>query len=364
MPGTTTVTPVLLKFDKTLGEELLKDIRTNCSALVVHEKNLWIGGDEGTFVDRLTREPTGNFGQHRRFDLRPLLGLVSGDKTEVDIEGLDVDGGYLWVVGSHSLKRKKADDKKSAADNFTRLADVTLDPNRLTLGRVPLKKNGSDFEPTDRASTLTAARLKGDARGNLLTQALESDPHIGPFVPRFANGKLVGIPSKDNGLDVEGLAASGNRVFVGLRGPVLRGWSVVLELLVSEAAAGVLALQAIGPAGAPYRKHFLDLDGLGVRDLAIDGKDLYILAGPTMDLDGPVFIYRWGKALDHTSNALVFGKDLEKKVTVPFGENADHAEGMSLVDLPLSAMVCYDSPSKDRVKGDDKDGVQVDIFRL
>lgn len=43
----------------------------------------------------------------------------------------------------------------------------------------------------------------------------------------------------------------------------------------------------------PYRKHVLDLDGLGVRDLCPSGDDLLVLAGPTMDLDGPVRIYRW-----------------------------------------------------------------------
>ena len=40
--------------------------------------------------------PTGDFGSHQRFDLEPLLKLPDGTKGEIDIEGLDVDGGYLW----------------------------------------------------------------------------------------------------------------------------------------------------------------------------------------------------------------------------------------------------------------------------
>ena len=43
----------------------------------------------------------------------------------------------------------------------------------------------------------------------------------------------------------------------------------------------------------PFVKHFLDLGGLGVRDLSVDGDDLIVLAGPTMLLDGPVRLLRW-----------------------------------------------------------------------
>ena len=114
---------------------------------------------------------------------------------------------------------------------------------------------------------MTAARLQGDATGNLLTEALKKDRHVGRFVPRVLPDKSVeGIPSKDNGFDIEGLAVSGNRVFVGLRGPVLRGWSIILELRVKDASAGVLALESLGTAGEPYLKHLLPLDGLGVRE--------------------------------------------------------------------------------------------------
>ena len=48
----------------------------------------------------------------------------------------------------------------------------------------------------------------------------------------------------------------------------------------------MLRLREIGSHGLPYRKHLLELGGLGIRDLCVDGDDLLILAGPTMDLDG------------------------------------------------------------------------------
>jgi Protein of unknown function (DUF3616) len=213
---------------------------------------------------------------------------------------------------------------------------------------------------------LTVARLKGDAHGNLLTEALRKDDHIGPFVPRvLANGAVEGIPSKDNGLDVEGLAVSGNRVFLGLRGPVLRGWTVVIEIQVTAGAAGVLKLDAVGPSGAQIRRHFLQLEGLGVRDLVIHDTDLFVLAGPTMDLDGPVGIYRWSNALEQSSDSLTFMKDLKRVVSVPFGIGKDHAEGLTLVPgATLAGMVCYDSPDKARIEGARGEGVRADVFRL
>src|SRR4030095_377034 len=91
--------------------------------------------------------------------------------------------------------------------------------------------------------------------------------------------------SKDNGLDVEGLAVHGDTLYIGLRGPVLRGWACVLEVLPTTDDRDPTRLRvAAFSDGARYRKHLLDLGGLGVRDLCPDGDDLLVLAGPSMAL--------------------------------------------------------------------------------
>jgi hypothetical protein len=152
-------------------------------------------------------------------------------------------------------------------------------------------------------------------------------------------------------------------VFFGLRGPVLRGWAVVIELRISASSGDVLSLDPIGAAGEPYIKHFLQLDGLGVRELSIRDNDLLILAGPSMDLDGPVFIYRWKGALESKAESLTVREELIKVVTVPFGEKTDHAEGFTIVTRnPLSVLVSYDSPHPSRLDGADGSGVSADIF--
>ena len=145
--------------------------------------------------------------------------------------------------------------------------------NRQILVRLPVAD--VDGLPTPvRAVTVDGVRHRAAVLGGRdnLRDLLRRDEHLGPFLP---------IPGKDNGLDIEGIAVRGERVYLGLRGPVLRGWAFVLELrpYVDDDEPDRLRLRPFED-GQPYRKHVLDLDGLGVRDLCPAGDDLLVLAGP------------------------------------------------------------------------------------
>ena len=170
-------------------------------------------------------------------------------------------------------------------------------------------------------------------------------------------------PQKDNGFDVEGLAVSGNRVFLGLRGPVLRGWTVVIELRSANHPM-VLTLDPLGAAGEPYFKHFLQLDGLGVREMSIRDKDLLILAGPSMDLDGPVFIYRWKNALEPNAESLTCGGTDQRGPSAVRKRNRSRRGTRHRHSHPLSVLVSYDSPHSSRLDGTDGSGVTADIFEV
>ena len=63
-----------------------------------------------------------------------------------------------------------------------------------------------------------------------------------------------------------------------------------------EARGDQLRLVPLDDSGTLIRKHFLQLDGLGVRDLHFSGDDLYILAGPTMVLNGDIRVFKWPAA--------------------------------------------------------------------
>jgi hypothetical protein len=182
---------------------------------------------------------------------------------------------------------------------------------------------------------------------------LADDPHLEGFT------RSRPIPGKDNGIDFEGLAVAGDRVFIGLRGPVLRGWAVIVELEVGDGPA--IEPQPIGTGGRRYRKHLLDLRGLGVRDLCRHGEDLLVLAGPTMELDGRTAVFRWRHALTSQTEAVVHRDDLKCEIDVPFGKGEDRSEGITLLD-GKRVLVVYDTPADDRKTG--AHGIQADIFRL
>jgi len=362
---------VSLKFDPDLNQlREEKELRDGLSAVVKVGDTLWFANDEALRLERLSLKEKGvntgtyKYGKHTSFPLNQYLQLPApppsdpDDIEEADLEGLAYHDGYLWLVGSHSLKRKSPESDQSLEENFESLAKVTTDDNRFLLARIPLAEATltleSEVEQGDRK--LTAARLHGDEESSDLTVALAEDEHLKPFLT---------IPSKENGFDIEGLALVDDRIFIGLRGPVLRGWAVILEIEV-EVSSSMLTLKKIGPGDRLYRKHFLNLGGLGIRELEVWGSDLLILAGPTMELDGPVAIFQWKGGAQPNGESLVDRDGLKKIKSIPFGQEVDHAEGMTLFstdqdEIP-SVLIVYDSSSEERKTGNCS--LKADVFSL
>jgi hypothetical protein len=348
-----TKTP-LLKFDP--GQAALTQ---SLSAAVFIGDHLWVASDEQTSVERLATSDGITFGKHKSFQLGGVIALPAAGTNfdqEIDIEGLDFQDSHLWLVGSHSVKRKnvKVSDTDPDEKLINKLSKVEAEGNRFVLARIPLDKSEQELRQP-------ASQLAGGVKSNALIEAIrqaddgKGDPHLTRFLD---------IPGKDNGFDIEGLTVAGDRVFVGLRGPVLRGWAVVLELSIKVADSGALKLRALGDNGRRYRKHFLDLNGLGVRDLCVHQDDLLILAGPTMNLDGPTAIFKCRDLSTRKGDSFVRGKDLARIMEIPFGHLSDHAEGFAFVPdtQPRQILVVYDSPDKNRMK--DAGTIQVDVFEL
>jgi hypothetical protein len=139
------------------------------------------------------------------------------------------------------------------------------------------------------------AHLKLHSNKSKLKQWLQGDEHIGAYLD---------LPSKENGFDIEGIVAKGLRVWIGLRGPVLRQMGVVLELQFKLTDSGHLKGRRIdGKHG--YRKRLLPTKGQGIRDLAFDQDDILGLTGPTTAGDGAAEILRWHDAVACTRSAVV-----------------------------------------------------------
>jgi len=354
---------VLLRFDPGQRPAAEKKALFDLSSVSRVGPHLWLGADEGRGLDRLSAVGEGEFAKHAYFPLDGLLDLPGDD--EIDLEGLAHDGHYLWIAGSHSLKRDKPGDDGDDAERIARLADVERDDARWLLARIPVVPDPDTGDWAPHASVphpqdgtlLTARQLKSAKGGNQLVRALRDDEHLAPFLR---------IPSKENGFDVEGLAAADGRLYLGLRGPVLRGWAVVLSVEPRETAKpGRLKLRMLDDVGRRYRKHFLDLAGMGIRELSVHGDDLLILAGPTMALDGTIALWRWPGGARTTGDTITAPPQLERLFDVPHGPDCDRAEGLTLLDDDggkARALVVYDSPGKERLQG--ASGVWADVFTL
>lgn len=346
---------ILLSFEAK-ASEVIGDIS---AATFSPDGSLWLGSDEMLGVERLSPMGDRRYGKHKRFLLENYIELFNTD-DEVDIEGIDYYDGYLWLTGSHSTKRKKVKGKKDAKD-IERLATITTDLNRFILARIPII-NGELVKSCSPVGDkqLTAACLETTDKRNILFELLREDPHLKPFIN-------AGIPSKDNGLDIEGLVVRGNKLFLGLRGPVLRGWAIIIEIETELTKPGTLSFKKIGDDGEKYKKHFFDLNGLGIRELCIKDDDMMILAGPTMDLEGEMQIFCWRDALNNLDDVIHSQDkgDLDVLFDLPFIFGSDHAEGLALYSYLKkndSLMVLYDSPNEQRLRKDKQ--VFVDIFRL
>jgi hypothetical protein len=259
-------------------------------------------------------------------------------------------------VGSHSLRRRRYDDNRNPLRLVCRGRQSR---NAHVLGCLRLDGEGRP---------VAGQRLAFDAAEgrDALTQALAADRRIAPF---------LAIPGKDNGLDIEGIAARGERVLVGLRGPVLRGIALVIDLRLG-------GLDGDGPTltlGA-LRCRYLSLSGLAVRDLAVvhGSDDVLVLAGPTMDLAGPFYLYRWRNALGPEAsppgNAVTL-ETMEPLLWIRDGRpggprkdsnnGSDKPEGLDVQRHggQLLAWVAYDDPMAARI-GEQGTSTRLDGFLL
>jgi len=229
------------------------------SGITAHGPWVFVCPDEGTALDMLRRQSDDEYVHVAAFDLLP--DAPADKKSEIDMEGLASDGRYLYALGSHSLARREVKPQGSYQKNRQRMAsfgpddDKNRDSNRNRIFRLAFDGSGA-----------LTSREQISLRG-----LLQHDPILQRFVD---------IPSKENGIDIEGLAVRDGRLYLGFRGPVLR-----------ENFVPVLVLKFDRPD--EYELRFLHLNGRGVRDLATVDEGFLVIGGPMGDGVGSYLLYLW-----------------------------------------------------------------------
>jgi hypothetical protein len=235
-----------------------------------------------------------------------VLDVTGSALEEMDLEGIAVDGQTVFVLGSHSARRKKTDAGKAYTKNRAALmSSPEAQPARDVLLRFELDAAG-------KAGAIQRTSLRG-------------------FFDTTEPFKSFGaIASKENGIDAEGLAVRDQRLYIGFRGPVLRG-----------NFTPILRCRFGSPIGDP-EVLFVNLGGRGVRDLARVEGGLIILAGPVGEGPGTYQLYLWdgrdgvsgtGAPTSTTSTGLRLIGDLPlspSKSGVP--EDSAKPEGVTLIE--------------------------------
>ncbi|UCI06429.1 DUF3616 domain-containing protein [Mesorhizobium sp. B1-1-8] len=284
------------------GARGLGDVISNMSGIAIDREFAWTVSDEGRTFECLAITGA-NFvldAQYRLDDFFP--GLPAGN--EADLESVDVFGGRLWLCGSHCRVRREPKLAGTLDSGFKRR------PSRHLLGSIELGGSGRPKRGTGRALPYTGA--------DCLRRRLRENPYLSGF---------LNLPSKENGLDIEGLTLLPKRLLLGLRGPVIDSHAIVVSLPRKA---------ALLPADGGPHLHLLDLKGLGVRDLARDGETVLLLAGPVTGADGPFRLHRW-----RPSDA---GRVETAELLYEWPMSHDHPEGLCpfAIDGRPGILVVYD----------------------
>ncbi|WP_178861696.1 DUF3616 domain-containing protein [Thiomicrorhabdus cannonii] len=225
----------------------------NISGLVVTERFAVVATDEGNAL-QILKNHNGNYAVKKN-------GVVhlTDNSAELDLEGLAWQAPYLYAIGSHSRKRKKIDIDASDKDNLNRLSRIIHEPSRHQLFQIELMNN---------------AEVK-QIRATSLDKWIAQEPILAPF---------SALPSKENGIDIEGIAVDGEKLYVGFRGPVLRGNLTPILQFKLDSQTFSLAKQQL---------KLLNLGGLGIRDMAANQGKLWLLTGPVNETPYLFQLFSW-----------------------------------------------------------------------
>lgn len=228
---------------------------------------LVVGSDEGHVIQVLQNVGKDSYELIHKYSIPDgaLVERIKKEKPERDIEGISASGNTVYIIGSHSRKRSKVErdnpEGRSKEENSKRLGGKKSNKKEKSRRVLYSMKLGDNGELVGQITTGSLWDYLSDHR---------------PFK------EFTKIPSKENGIDIEGIAVQGNSLFVGFRGPVLReNWVPILVVEKDE----------------PYSVseiRYVQLDGLGIRDMVAVNDDMFLLlGGPVGDVPKAYHLYSW-----------------------------------------------------------------------
>jgi len=285
----------------------------NISGVAVRGDFLILGSDEGAAIQVLKRN-----GLKAYLSDATQVIVLDNSGDEVDIEGIAAGEKYVYVVGSHSRKRKKVKKSKSSKKNHERLATTKSEPSREQLFQLQLDADG---------------KLVKDSIKKLTLRDIFADhPVLALFQP---------IPSKENGIDIEGIAVNekNNEIYIGFRGPVLRGnFTPVMVLTLDDGQFEQTTLK--------HELRYVNLGGRGIRGMTRIEDSFLILGGPVGDEPTPYHLFSWdGKDMVPGKDRPKASEHIKLLCEIPLPNSTAKAEGVEFLEQKESKvyfLVVYD----------------------
>lgn len=210
---------------------------------------------------------------------------------ETDIEGAARVGDKVYWITSHS-----------------RNASGREHPNRYRFFATNLRRNGGTVEVT----------LAGRPYKRLLDDLLSAS-QLRPFNLKAA-ARLA--PKSRGALNIEALCAGPDKgLLIGFRNPIPGGDALLVPLLNPEELLEGKAARF----GPPIQ---LDLNGLGIRDMAYDAQGRYLIIAGSYDSGGRPKLYSWAGP----------------------GSRAKHLKDIDLKGLNPEALLIYPDTGLNRVQ--------------
>jgi hypothetical protein len=225
----------------------------DASAGVALNEKLFLAVNDEDNTLRIYRNDSGG-APVSEFNLNAFL-EVQGTSLEADLEGAAQIGSRIFIIGSHGLNR-------DGKERFNRHRFFAVD--------VVTNSTGVTISPA------------GSPCKTLLDQLLR-DPRVGPFKLTLASMRA---PKEPNALNIEGLAATPDgHLLLCFRNPIPRRRALLIPLLNPEKVI-------VGESAEFGDPITLDLEGLGIRDIARWRGRYFIIAGPYHG-GGPFHFFIW-----------------------------------------------------------------------
>jgi hypothetical protein len=198
-----------------------------------------------------------------------------GKALELDGEAVAFADGFFYVVGSHGHPRDADHKLHPLRDAETIAAEIKAASKVI---RIKLDPAAVDAEGKLKEGTTPEIAVS-----DRLRVKLQEWPQLQPHVDRRLD---------ENGLTIEGAAVKNDRLYVGMRGPLMNGDRDAAPIY----SASLMSLFEGAHADPQLVELRLGEAGRGIRDLVAYEKGFLVLAGPATEVEGDYAVFYWDGA--------------------------------------------------------------------